>query len=157
MQRSTLFAVVPAVLVLGTAAMPVLAQKAEKAPSVVGDWTGTWTVYNPAQAEKMPPNAKPAALPKLKLDCKVTPSGEGKWQAVFSGEAGGPYKYTIKMMGRQAGTCVLFQGTADLGPKDGGVYDWIGRATDKEFIGFYTSQGYTGTFQMARAAATEPK
>jgi len=34
---------------------------------------------------------------------------------------------------------VLFKGTADLGPKDGGVYDWIGRATEKEFVGFYTS------------------
>jgi len=30
-------------------------------------------------------------------------------------------------------------GTAGLGPKDGGVYDWIGRATEKEFVGFYTN------------------
>ena len=43
------------------------------------------------------------------------------------------------MEGRAAGKTVLFKGTADLGPKDGGVYDWIGRATEKEFVGFYTN------------------
>lgn len=155
MQRSMLFAAVPAALALSAAVvLPAVAQKPEKAPSVAGDWTGTWTIYNPAQAEKAPPaGAKPPVLPKFKLDCKVAPSGEGKWQAIFTGDAGRPYKYTIKMMGRQSGTCVLFQGTADLGPMDGGVYDWIGRATDKEFVGFYTSQGHTGTFQMTRATA----
>ncbi len=54
------------------------------------------------------------------------------------------------MDGRQAGAVVLFKGTADLGPKDGGAFDWIGRANDKEFIGFYTSGTYTGTFKMER-------
>ena len=44
-----------------------------------------------------------------------------------------------------------FKGTADLGQKDGGVYDWIGRAVDNEFVGFYTSAGYTGVFNMTRA------
>jgi len=50
-----------------------------------------------------------------------------------------------------AGSVVIFQGSADLGDKDGGVFDWIGRANDKEFIGFFTSKGYTGVFRMARA------
>jgi hypothetical protein len=72
------------------------------------------------------------------------------WQATFEGECGRPYKYTIKMDGRQAGDVVLFKGTTDLGEKDGGVYDWIGRATQKEFIGFYTSAKYSGVFQLAR-------
>ena len=45
---------------------------------------------------------------------------------------------------------VLFKGTADLGPKDGGVYDWIGRATEKEFVGFYTNACYTGVFTLTR-------
>jgi hypothetical protein len=74
------------------------------------------------------------------------------------GECGRPYKYTIKMEGRQAGAVVLFKGTTDLGEKDGGVYgqkdggvyDWVGRATDKEFVGFYTIAHYMGVFQLAR-------
>ena len=45
----------------------------------------------------------------------------------------------------------VVQGTADLGPKDGGVYDWIGRADDKEFVGFFTSGFYTGVFTMTKA------
>ena len=54
------------------------------------------------------------------------------------------------MLGRQAGDVVLFTGSADLGEKDGGVYDWIGRATEVEFVGFFTNQKYTGYFRMAR-------
>jgi hypothetical protein len=74
----------------------------------------------------------------------------GVWEALFEGDCGRPYKYTIKMLGRQAGDVVLFQGSADLGEKDGGVYDWIGRASDKEFVGFFTSGYYTGVFNLAR-------
>jgi hypothetical protein len=37
-----------------------------------------------------------------------------------------------------------------LGANDGGVFDWIGKANDKEFVGFFTSAGYTGTFALAR-------
>jgi hypothetical protein len=55
------------------------------------------------------------------------------------------------MEGRLAGGAVLFKGTADLGPKDGGVYDWIGRADDKEFVGSFTSGFYTGVFTMTKA------
>jgi hypothetical protein len=54
--------------------------------------------------------------------------------------------------GRQAGGAVLFKGTADLGPKDGGVYDWIGRADNREFVGFFTSGFYTGVFTMTKAS-----
>ena len=59
------------------------------------------------------------------------------------------------MQGRQAGDVVLFQGTADLGEKDGGILDWIGRATEDEFVGFYTSQEYTGHFRLARSRPTQ--
>ena len=51
----------------------------------------------------------------------------GAWQATFEGECGRPYKYTVQMKGSQIGDTVMFQGTADLGEKDGGVVDWIGR------------------------------
>jgi hypothetical protein len=123
-------------------------------PSVAGAWTGDWGMYSPP-----PKNGEqPSALKKMmypeackQMDCKVEAMPDGKWQATFEGECGRPYKYTIKMLGRQAGKVVLFQGSADLGEKDGGVFDWIGRASDKEFVGFFTSKGYTGTFRLARA------
>jgi hypothetical protein len=91
----------------------------------------------------------------MRLDCKVEMEQPGKWLATFEGECGRPYKYTVKMLGRQAGEVVLFQGTADLGKEDGGVYDWIGRATEKEFVGFYTSAKYAGTFTLKRPAPKE--
>src|SRR5947209_4318247 len=90
------------------------------------------------------------------LDCTVV-NKNGTWQATFEGECGRPYKYTIIMEGRQAGDVVLFKGTTDLGEKDGGVYDWIGRATSQEFIGFYTSAKYTGTFRLTPKKEDRPK
>ena len=55
------------------------------------------------------------------------------------------------MEGRLVGNVVMFKGSADLGQRDGGVYDWIGRAVGDEFVGFYTSAGYTGVFSLSRA------
>jgi hypothetical protein len=113
-------------------------------PNITGVWTGTWSSYNPARATT-PPQEQCA-----KLGATIEQKGN-VWQAVFEGDCGRPYKYTIPMEGRLAGGAVLFKGTADLGAQDGGVYDWIGRATDNEFVGFYTSAGYTGVFSMTRA------
>lgn len=114
-----------------------------KAPDVTGAWGGIWGPYNPAQSATL-------AKEKCKgLDCRVVLK-DGVWQATFEGECGRPYKYIIKMEGRRVGDAVLFKGTTDLGEKDGGVFDWVGRATDKEFVGFYTSARYTGVFQLSR-------
>jgi len=113
-------------------------------PNITGAWAGTWSAYNPARA-----TAPPKEL-CAKLTATIAQKG-GAWQAVFEGDCGRPYKYTITMEGRQAGSAVLFNGTADLGPKDGGVYDWIGRADDKEFVGFFTSGFYTGVFTLTKA------
>jgi hypothetical protein len=112
-------------------------------PDVVGKWTGTWSSYNPAEV---------AAQPKEQcktLNAVIEREGE-TWKAVFEGDCGRPYKYTITMEGRLVGNAVMFKGTADLGPKDGGVYDWIGRANGKQFIGFYTSSFATGVFSLTR-------
>jgi len=118
-------------------------EKPTKAPNVVGEWTGIWGTYNIAKSAM-------AEKDKCKaIDCKVVVK-DGIWQATFEGECGRPYKYTIKMDGRQAGTAVLFKGSTDLGEKDGGAFDWVGRATEKEFVGFYTSERYTGVFQLTR-------
>jgi hypothetical protein len=113
-------------------------------PNITGAWSGTWSAYNPARATT-PPKEQCA-----KLTANITQTDD-VWHAVFEGDCGRPYKYTIKMEGRQAGRVVLFKGTTDLGAKDGGVYDWIGRATEKEFVGFYTSAYYTGVFNLTRA------
>lgn len=118
-------------------------QPKQQAPDIAGAWTGTWSTYNPAQG------AVPAKEICKKLDCKIM-SKDGIWEATFEGDCGRPYKYTIKMEGRQIGQAVLFKGTTDLGAKDGGVFDWIGRATDKEFVGFFTSAYYTGVFNLSR-------
>lgn len=113
-------------------------------PNISGTWVGTWSAYNPARATT-PPKELCA-----KLSAKISQKGD-IWDAVFEGDCGRPYKYSITMEGRQAGAAVMFKGTADLGAQDGGVYDWIGRADDKEFVGFFTSAFYTGVFTMTRA------
>jgi uncharacterized protein (TIGR03067 family) len=123
---------------------------AKTVPKVTGQWTGTWGPLAPKPAV---PGGKST---EMLLDCTVV-HADGKWQATFEGECGRPYKYTVKMEGRQAGDVVLFKGTTDLGEKDGGVYDWIGRATADEFVGFYTSAKYTGTFRLAPKKDAKPK
>jgi hypothetical protein len=112
-------------------------------PEITGAWSGTWSAYSPS---------KPSTPPKemcAKLSANITKKGDDTWQAVFEGDCGRPYKYTITMEGRLVGSAVLFKGSVDLGAKDGGVYDWIGKATNDEFIGFYTSAAYTGVFSLA--------
>lgn len=110
---------------------------------ISGDWTGTWGVYSPAQGTTPPKDIC------KRLDAKVELK-DGTWLATFEGDCGRPYKYKITMEGRQVGKAVMFKGTTDLGASDGGVFDWIGRANDKEFVGFFTSAFYTGTFNLTR-------
>ena len=127
------------------------AKKAAK-PNVAGAWTGVWGMFAPGK-----PGSDRALETVAKLQCqmdsKIEETPDGKWSAVFEGECGKPYKYTIKMVGRQAGDAVLFQGSADLGELDGGVFDWIGRATEKDVTGFFTSKGYSGYFRLTRTAS----
>src|SRR5262245_40170934 len=120
------------------------ARGAQAAPDLDGTWTGTWSAFNPARATT-PPRELCA-----KLTATITKKGE-VWEAVFEGDCGRPYKYSISMEGRLAGAAVMFKGSADLGAQDGGVYDWIGRADNNEFVGFFTSAVYTGVFSMMRA------
>ena len=101
--------------------------------------------------ERVQPGARVDAAEGTVREADGGDRAEGDvWQAVFEGDCGRPYKYTITMEGRQAGGVVMFKGSADLGPRDGGVYDWIGRADNNEFVGFFTSAAYTGVFNMTR-------
>ena len=113
-------------------------------PNIVGNWVGTWSAFNPARAST-PPQEQCA-----KLSAAISQKGD-VYEAVFEGDCGRPYKYSITMEGRLVGNVVMFKGTVDLGAKDGGVYDWIGRAVDEEFVGFYTSAAYTGVFNMTKS------
>lgn len=131
------------VVLVSTAGLVAQQRGAVQPPDIAGKWTGTWSSYNPAQATT-PPKEQCA-----KLEADVVRKGD-VYEATFTGDCGRPYKYTIAMEGRPSGGVVLFKGSADLGPKDGGVYDWIGRATDKEFVGFYTNAYYTGVFSLSR-------
>ena len=118
--------------------------QAQGPPEIAGKWSGTWSSFNPAKA-----TTQPKELCK-QLDADVVRNGE-TWVATFEGDCGRPYKYKISMNGRLSGGVVLFTGTVDLGAQDGGVYDWVGRATNDEFIGFYTSAHATGFFNLSRA------
>lgn len=148
MKRYAFFLALPLVILVGIALVRSSSAQ-DKKPAVLGNWTGTWGVYSPPKPGEQPQSQKKSAS-DARLDCKVVEMKDGKWQATFEGECGRPYKYTVTMLGRQAGDVVLFSGTADLGAQDGGVYDWIGRAMGDEFVGFFTSQKYTGHFRLAR-------
>src|SRR4030095_14091543 len=63
-------------------------QAKDSAPDINGVWTGTWGVYNPAQG-----TTPPRDICK-KLDAKVS-GKENVWEAIFEGDCGRPYKYTI--------------------------------------------------------------
>jgi hypothetical protein len=112
-------------------------------PEIAGKWTGTWSSFNPARSTEQPKEMC------KQLDADIVRNGD-VWVATFEGDCGRPYKYKISMNGRLSGGVVLFTGTADLGAQDGGVYDWVGRATAGEFIGFYTSAHATGFFNLSR-------
>ena len=136
-----------AVFVITICAVGAIAQQPPQTnaqlPDISGAWSGTWGIYSPAQGTTPPKDIC------KKLDAKVQ-FKDGVWLAEFEGDCGRPYKYSIKMEGRQVGKAVMFKGTTDLGAQDGGVFDWIGRASDKEFVGFFTSASYTGTFNLTR-------
>ena len=138
----------PCFLLMATVGVAQSPGAATARPDIAGEWTGTWATYSPAQGAVAPKDICKS------LGCKVSYK-DGVWEATFEGDCGRPYKYTIKMEGRQVGKVVMFKGTTDLGAKDGGVFDWIGRATEKEFVGFFTSGYYTGVFNLSRAKLTD--
>lgn len=107
---------------------------------VTGEWTGAWWPQSPTAAERHGKS----------LQCTVVHQ-DGTWQAIFRAECDQAYTFTVSMQGRPSGEVVLFQGTTDLG-EQGGLFDWIGRASEQEFVGFFTSSHYVGEFRLERKA-----
>ena len=83
------------------------------------------------------------SMPKLHLS---TACGKPRSKVTAAGPTSTPSRWKAA----RAGNAVLFKGTADLGQADGGVYDWIGRANNTDFIGFYTNAFSTGFFNLKR-------
>jgi hypothetical protein len=115
------------------------------APNVSGQWTGIWWAH---PSPSMAPKAYDKDC-KKRLDCTVVQNGK-VCQATFEGQCTRQFKFIITMDGRKAGEAVLFKGTTDLGEKNGGIFDWIGRAGDKDFVGFFTSATHVGEFRLER-------
>ena len=116
-------------------------------PRVEGTWTGQWEPSAAANASVARGGGRPEIV------CVVEARGGGTWHATFEGESGHPYKYSVAMKGRQVGSAILFKGSIDLGQQNGGVFDFLGRATEQQFVGYYSSARYTGVFSLRRADA----
>lgn len=114
-------------------------------PHVEGRWTGEWQPSGAANASTARGHGR------KEIVCVVQARGDGVWHATFEGESGHAYKFNVEMHGRQERDAVLFKGAVDLGEQNGGVFDWLGRATERQFVGYYSSAHYTGVFSLKRA------
>ena len=85
------------------------------------------------------------------LQCSAQKTGDNQWAARFYGNCGREYSYEVPMAGTSDGKRVAFEGTVDLGEKDGGVYTWNGHMEGDKFVGEYsTARGKAGVFEMTR-------
>ncbi len=85
------------------------------------------------------------------LRCTAVQMNELDWTATFKGFCNRQFIYQIEMKGRLNDQKVRFQGKADLGQKDGGLYQWTGTIHKDDFNGRYQSaSGKKGTFEMKK-------
>jgi hypothetical protein len=100
-------------------------------------WEGTWEGSNGHAGE---------------LSCQVAAKSDDQWEGKFTGTCDRQFAYEVQMQGRRDGDTILFTGQADLGEKDGGLFQWTGRLAGDQFTGEYQSDGgKTGKFQMKPA------
>lgn len=70
--------------------------------------------------------------------------GNDKWEGRFYGTwHGSDYDYKVKFTGPSDN----LKGTAEI---DGANYEWTGKLYEKKFIGKFTGDRYTGSFDMTR-------
>src|SRR5262249_50348587 len=97
-------------------------------------WEGTWEAAEPVHGGE--------------LRCTLQAQEKGQWQGKFTGYCSNQFAYEVQMQGRRDGEAILFEGEANLGEKDGGIYHWTGRIAGAEFTGQYRSaSGKTGKFE----------
>jgi hypothetical protein len=101
-------------------------------------WEGTWEAAEPVHGGE--------------LRCTLQQQDVDRWHGKFTGYCSNQFAYQVQMQGRRDGDAILFEGQADLGEKDGGIYHWTGRIAGSDFTGQYRSaSGKTGKFQMKPA------
>ena len=106
-------------------------------PATPASWEGTWEGSNGHAGE---------------LHCAVTRKGAEQWEGHFTGTCDRQFAYEVQMQGRKDGDTILFTGKADLGEKDGGLFQWTGRIAGEDFVGEYKSDsGKNGKFKMKPA------
>ncbi len=95
-------------------------------------WKGTW-------------GNKPDNL----LECEAKQVKGDQWTAKFTGYYGKRFAYEVEMKGVKKGEQIVFEGTANLGEKDGD-YRWTGIIDGETFNGKYQKVGKQaqGKFQM---------
>jgi len=103
-----------------------------------GYYAGHWYGPNPNQ-------------PLGELNCTITATGGGNYDALFFATFGGMGEYEVPLKGTTQDDAVVFDGSVDLGETSGGVFDWKGTIVEGEFNGSYTSKFINGTFKMGKA------
>lgn len=102
-----------------------------------GYYAGHWYGPNPNQ-------------PLGELNCTITATGGGNYDALFFAVFGGMGEYEVPLKGTTQDGAVVFDGSVDLGETSGGVFDWKGSIVDDVFNGTYTSKFINGTFKMSK-------
>ena len=103
----------------------------------IGYYAGHWYGPNPDKALG-------------ELNCTISPSDNGTWDALFFATFGGMGEYEVELIGKTEGESIVFTGSVDLGKTSGGVFDWKGTIRGDIFDGSYTSQFIDGTFKMLK-------
>ena len=107
----------------------------QTSPPAALSWVGTWAAEEPAHGGE--------------LRCSLNQLDGERWEGKFTGYCDRQFAYEVAMQGRRDGSAIQFNGEADLGEKDGGVFRWTGRIVGEEFVGeYHSTAGKTGKFQM---------
>lgn len=114
-----------------------------KAP-YVGRWTGTWQSSQSKHRGHL--ECVLEAKPYVDVLANTYP-----FEATFHAHWGGlSSTYRVPLNGTDMGKSLFIQGSQDLGPLQGGVYEYKGSVTASRFDATYTSKYDRGTFTLRR-------
>lgn len=105
---------------------------------LAGPWVGTWR--------------SEASQHQGRLRCLIAPPTNGVYQARFHAQFAGVLRfgYTAELTATQHAGIYSFRGTADLGKRAGGVYQYQGWSTAHEFSSTYECPRDHGAFWLQR-------